>query len=83
MDEQQVDIIRLKFAERLVDAGLRPLVAGIGNPYFGDDEQFIAGHSAATDSIAHILLVEVGLSRIYHPITYADGIPYAPLAFRR
>ena len=78
MDKQQVNVIGLQFAERLVDAGLRPLVSGIGNPYLGDDEQVIAGYAAFANGIAHTFLVEIGLRRVDHPIAHADGIHYTP-----
>ena len=83
VDEQQVDVVGLQFAKRFVDGGFCLLVSGIGNPDFGDDEQFIARHAAFANGIAHAFLVEIGLCRVDHPIAHADGIHYTPLAFRR
>ena len=34
MDEQQVDVVRLQFAERFVYTDGSLFISGIGNPYF-------------------------------------------------
>ena len=83
VNEQQVDVVGLQFAQRFVNACLCPLVSGIGNPHLRHDEQFFAGYAAITDSVAYVLLVAVSLCRVNHPVAHADGIPHAPLALRR
>ena len=83
MDKQQVDIVALQFFQAFEDAGISLLLACIGNPNLGHDEEFLTRHTTLLDGIAHTLLVMVSLCRINHSIAHADGIEHTTLAFRR
>ncbi|CCZ88426.1 unknown [Phocaeicola plebeius CAG:211] len=82
MNKQQVYVIGLKFAQRFINRGFGTLVASVGNPYLGHDEQFLAWHTAIPDGITHVLFVAIRLCRINQAVTCTNGISYTSFTFR-
>ena len=74
MDEQQVDVVGLQFAQALVDASCGLLLTGIRYPHLCHKEDVVALHIALRDGNAHALLVIVGLCRIDEPIAHLECI---------
>ena len=83
MNEQQVDVVGLHFAQALVDATCGFFLAGVSNPHLGGEEQLVACNAALLDGFAHAFLVIISLSRIDQPVTDAQCIGHAALAFLR
>ena len=80
VNQQQVDVIGLQVLQGLVNGGLGLLVALVGNPHLGGEEQLVPGHAALDNSAAHRVLVAVGLGRVDGAVSHADGVQHAAFA---
>ena len=74
VDEQQVDVVGLQFAEGFVDGSLCLLIPGVGYPHLCHKKQFLARNAALLHRTAHAFLVVVSLRRVYHTVAHAQGI---------
>ena len=82
VDKQQVDVVRLQFAKRLVDASCRFLFTRVAYPNFGSQEQFLSWNAASADGFAHAFLIIISLRRINRAIPGFQGFRYILLTFR-
>ena len=80
VNQQQIDVIGLQVLQGLVNGGLGFLVALVGNPHLGGEEQLVPGHAALGNGAAHRALVAVGLGCVDGAVSHADGVQHT--AFR-
>lgn len=83
VEEHQVDVVGLQFAQTLVDALHGLSVAIVGRPDLGNEEKIITTDAALLPCAAHGFLVEISLRSIYHPIAHAERIQHATLTLIR
>ena len=74
MDQQQINIIGLQLTQRFIDRCSSTFFPGIGDPYFGRDEQLFTRHAAFTDGITYLFFVEISLCCIDRTITDSNSI---------
>ena len=72
--EQQIHIIGLQLAQRLVNGFRCFRFAGVGNPYFGGKKNLFTGYSALAYRIADLSLVEIDLCRVDGSVTDVQGV---------
>ena len=83
VEEHQVDVVGLQFAQTLIDALHSLSVAIVGRPDLGNEENLITIHAAFLPCVAHGFLVEISLRSIYHPIAHAESIQHTTLTLIR
>ena len=81
VDEHEVDVLCLQFAETLVDAPARLLLSGIADPYLRHQEQILAGNPALSPGFAHAIFVRIGLGGIDKTVPYAQCVTDASFTF--
>ena len=83
MHQQQVDIVGAQFAQAIIDAYCRTLLAGVADPHLGGDEQLVARDAALLDGSAHTLFILIVLGGVDTAVAHLDGFQHAALAFGR
>ena len=83
MDKQQVNVLRLQFAQTFIDALCGILFARIADPHFGHEEQVLTLDSALAPGIANTLLVLVSLCRVNQTVANAQCITDAAFTLIR
>ena len=81
MHQQQVNIVGLQFAQRLIDAPCGLFIAGVADPHLGGDEQLVARNAALLDGCAHTFFILVVLGCVDAAVANLDGVQYTALAF--
>ena len=83
VDEQEVDIVRLQFAQTLTDGGSGLGLAVVAYPYFGHQENILTRYTGFRDGGTHAFFVVIGLGGVNKAITDGKGIGHAALRFLR
>ncbi len=76
MDQVQIDVVQPQLLHRGLNGLLGTLVAGVLNPQLGGNEQFLPGHTALGDGLAHGLLIHIGCCRVDEAVAGGDGVQY-------
>jgi hypothetical protein len=74
VDEVQVEVVEAEALQRCVEGFLRGLFAGVLDPQFGRDEQFVAQDATLGDRAADLLLVEVGGGGVEQPVASRECV---------
>ena len=83
VDQIQVQVVQTQPVQGGLETPLSPLIAGIGDPQLGGDEQLLPGEAALPHRLAHRLLVAVGGRRVDEAVAHVDGVPHRPLTLGR
>jgi hypothetical protein len=82
VDQEQVQMVELQAAQRLVDGLADALEAGVLHPELARDEEVIARHATTTQSFPDSLFVHVGSRGVDQAVARLDGADDAALALR-
>ena len=83
VDEQQVDVVGLQFAQALVDAAGGALLAAVADPHLGGEEDVLAPDAALCDGLADAFFVEIGLYRVDEAVAHLQRVADATLRLLR
>ena len=77
MQEHQIDVVRAKQAEGLVDGGGGPLLGEVDRGDLRRQEDVLPGQTGVSQAGADLLLVGVGLGGIDHPVADLESFVHA------
>ena len=80
VEQQQVDVVGLQLAQRILDRRARGALAEMLDPHLGGKEDIAAVDARGSDGRAHLLFVEIALRRIDMAIPYLERVAHAALA---
>ena len=83
VQQQVVDVVRLQFAQTLIDGGSGLGLAVVAYPYFGHQENILTRYTGFRDGGTHAFFVVIGLGGVNKAITDGKGIGHAALRFLR
>ena len=83
VDEEQVQVIRPEPAQGRLNGRPGLLIARVGDPDLGGEEELLPGQAALRQGLAHALLVVVGLGGVDGPVAHVDGLPHAAAGILR
>ena len=83
VDQQQVQVIGAQLAHGLLNGGLGLLIARVGDPDLGGQEEFLPGQAALRQRRADALLIVIGLGGVDAAVAHIDGVQHAALGVLR
>ena len=80
MNEQQIDVIGIQFAQTFFNAGSRFCLTCMANPHLSNQEKLLTCDATLAPCTTNTLLIAIGLRRIYQAIAHFQRIAYAAFA---
>ena len=72
VEEVEIDVVEIEPAQAGREADLRGIEAVVADPQLGGDEDLVARHAGAADTLGHLAFVAVGSGGVDHAIAVAQ-----------